>query len=178
MLDPQRAELTVDRRRIVATNRAIADPHRSGRGRGRGRGRVGPSSHAISHVTPASLARRRYSLTDPFDIPVDADMQRLLSPHSYLRRRTSRILRILWRSKPRPEQVSALWPSRGVFATTTAVLPAGGPFSGCPGGPERAPRCPERAPRSGRIRRPSARNGRPGQAGIRAQVSPENALFP
>lgn len=33
--------------------------------------------------------RRGYSLTDLFDIPVDADMPRLLSPHSYLRRRTS-----------------------------------------------------------------------------------------
>ena len=46
--------------------------------------------------------------------------------------------------------------------------------TGCPSAPESAPKCPERAPRSGRIRCPSARNGRPGQAGFGAQVSPES----
>ncbi len=48
------------------------------------------------------------------------------------------------------------------------------PRTGCPSAPESAPRCPERAPRSGRNRCPSVRNGRPGQAGIGAQVRPES----
>jgi len=48
------------------------------------------------------------------------------------------------------------------------------PRTGCPSAPESMPRCPEWAPRSGRNRCPSARNGRPGQAGIGAQVRPES----
>lgn len=73
------------------------------------------------------------------------------------------------------------WPHR-----PSCCLPR--PLPGCPGGAEPLPRCPEPVPRWSGIRTqvsgtgaqvvknpcPSARNGRPSQAGIGAQVSPES----
>ena len=108
-------------------------------------------------------------LRDASEDQLEQQIYSMIAPDSATRWR-SKPRADRWRSKPRAEPVSAL---SGGFATQAAVLPAWA-LSRAPRWSGNRAQVPGTGAQVVRNSCPGARNGRPGQAGNRAQVSPEN----